>query len=221
MEEAGANVFLLGIALAVLCEHVALPLWRGTKEPMPKKQSMNITDPESIKPDLSLIIDAHIAGTHGVLADGCKDFRPKLIVQAIDPFSGDDKPQFIAIIILDDFNEPEEKHGIMEKLGREFYDRQKLPVSVSLASEAWLSGNQEGIRPSEADDRREVIIVFALGIDGTTDMQMMPFKRDKKGNIIEGPFIRYSGGIAACDLLEYFYAGFWGEYEKKEKGMRR
>lgn len=180
-------------------------------------------DPSLFKPDLSDIIEAHIAGTHGVLSDGCKNFCPKLIVQAIDPFKGD-KPEveYICIIITaDGFNEPDKKHGIMEKLGREFYNKQKLPLSVSMTSEAWLSKNQEGIRPSEADDRREVIILSALGIDGTTELQMMPFKRDKKGCIIEGPFIRYSEGVAQCDLLESFYAGFWGEYEKKEKGMRR
>lgn len=183
---------------------------------------MIIPDPSLLKPDLSDIIDAHIAGTHGVLADGCKTFCPKLIVQAIDPFKGEKpEPEYICVIITDDFSEPEDKHGIMKKLGREFYHEQKLPLSVSMTSEAWLSNNREGIRPSESDDRQEVIILSALGIDGTAELQMMPFKRDKQQNIIEGPFIRHSGGVTECRLLESFYAGFWGEYEKKEKGMRR
>lgn len=173
------------------------------------------------KPDLSNLIDAHISGTHGVLSDGCKDFCPKIIVQAIDPLKGDaPEVEYICIIVDQDFNEPEEKHGIMEKLGREFYHNQKLPLSVSMTSEAWLS-HQLDVRPSESDDRKEVIVLAAMGIDGSTEFQVMPFKRDKTGSIIEGPFIRHSGGVAQCDLLQSFYAGFWGEYEKKEKGMRR
>lgn len=179
-------------------------------------------DASLFKPGLGDIIDAHIAGTHGILADGCKNFCPKLIVQAIDPFKCEKpEPEYICVIIADDFNEPDEKHGVMEKIGREFYHKQKLPLSVSMTSEAWRSSNQEGIRPSESDDRQEVIILSALGIDGSTELQMMPFKRDKKQNIIEGPFIRHSGGIVECRLLESFYAGFWGEYGKEEKGMRR
>lgn len=179
---------------------------------------MNITDPESIKPDLSALMEFHIAGTHGVLKDGCKTFCPKLIIQTLDPREGEKaEPKYICVIIAKGFNEPDEKHGIMERMGREMFDKMLLPLSVSLASECWLSNNQEGIMPSQSDDRREAISIGAMGIDRSSELQVMPFKRDKQQNIIEGPFVRYSGGVAESPLLESFYRGFFEVMEERDR----
>lgn len=177
----------------------------------------------NLTPDLPSIMDAHISGTHGALSDGCKSFCPKIIVEAIDPFSPDAKRDIICIVVDQDFNDSEKKHGIMRQIGEMFYKNGKLPLSVSLASEAWLSNNQENIAPSQADDRRECIVISALGIDKSTDMQLMPFRRDKQQNIIEGAFVKYSGGEVKSALLESFYHGFWEAYEEvenKRKGRR-
>lgn len=174
----------------------------------------------NLTPDLSTVIDAHIQGVHNNLADGCKDFAPKLIIEAVDPFADDSKRELIICLVNADFNDHDVKHDIMEQLGREVYHKQKLPISVSLATECWMS-KTIGVRPSEADDRIEAISIAAMGIDRSSDMQMMPFKRDKEQNIIEGAFMRYSGGKCESPLLESFYRGFWNEFDKREKGVRR
>lgn len=183
---------------------------------------MNIEDlnPKDYMPDLNTVIDAHIQGVHNNLSAGCKSFSPKLIIEVIDPFN-DHKREIIVVMVNADFNDHDTKHDIMESLGKKCYDEQKMPVSISMASECWMSKNQDGIRPSEADDRIEAISIAALGIDRSSDMQMMIFKRDREQNIIEGAFVRYSEGKCESPLLESFYRGFWNEFDKREKGARR
>lgn len=178
------------------------------------------TLPSAPQVDLQQLIDMHI---RCMLPDDeeVKSFSPTLIVQHFDPANGESGLDVIVLAM--DFNEPEEKHSTLEKLGKKYYDDRKLPCGVAMASEAWVS-SQLNSRPSEADDRKEVIFIAAQGvIKGGPDYLraggFMPLNRDKKGNIIRGTFFQSDNMEMKSGLLDHFYRGFFGE-SLKDKGRR-
>lgn len=168
--------------------------------------------------DLQQLIDMHI---QCMLPEGeeIKSFAPTLIVQHFDP--AQDKSG-LDVIVLVDFK-PEEKHMTLEQLGKKYHDDRRLPCGVALASEAWIS-SQINSRPSEADDRKEVIMIAAQGIkrgdpDYLRAYGFMPLNRDKKGNILRSTFIQMDDMKMVSGLLDHFYNGFFGEM-LREKGRR-
>lgn len=170
--------------------------------------------------DLQQLIDMHI---QCMLPEGeeIKSFAPTLIVQHFDPAL--DKSGLDVIVLAMGFNEPEEKHMTLKQLGKKYYDDRKLPSGIALASEAWIS-SQITSRPSEADDRKEVIIIAAQGLvkggpDYLRSGGLMPLNRDKKGNILRSTFIQMDDVKMVSGLLDYFYRGFFGEM-LREKGTR-
>lgn len=72
------------------------------------------------------------------LKDGGKmGFTPTLIIMARASVSSE--PIRVMVVIGTDFNEWQEKSGILRRMGAEFYDKKLLPMAAVMASECWVS----------------------------------------------------------------------------------
>jgi len=166
--------------------------------------------------NLTKLIESHILCVHKFLAAGCDNFAPTLLVEYYDPF-GEEKTCLDVLLIAGDFNDHEDKHTVMETCGAKYYKEQHLPIGIALASEAWMSHTPHCM-PRDADDRREVLMIAAKSIQGECIFEQMPITRDKKGHIIEAPFVRLDWK-ADMRLLDHFYKGFF--VQAKEFASRR
>lgn len=162
---------------------------------------------------LQELVEAHIKCIHEHLKAGTDSFAPTLLVESIRPLEEDaDARHLDVIVIAVDEKAHEKRHEIMETLGKKYHDEQRLPLGIAFASEAWTSTTLH-CRPSEADDRQEVLFIAAKSINGEAIMQTMPLARDKDGNIIEAAFVaRDEWSDAHTFLLDSFFAGFWKPY---------
>ena len=78
-----------------------------------------------------------------------------------------------------DFSDKELAMQVLRKLCQE-NDVKK----VITMGEAYLSHDLSGIPPSEAPDRRDVIVVRGEDINGKSCMTIQPFHRNKNGKIV-------------------------------------
>lgn len=174
--------------------------------------------------DLPTLIEAHIHAVHGILKDGCKDFMPKLLVQLFDFQKQETEMHLIALAI--DINDHDEKRTTMENLGRKYYAEQKVPLGIALACEAWTSQeacDKDGKfvkQPSQCDDRKEILLISAMSIDQSVDLQIMPIEREENGNIKPSAFVKNDEIKANMPLLMHFFRGFAMAHFNKE-GARR
>lgn len=52
-----------------------------------------------------------------------------------------------------DFNEHEEKHGVMFEIGKALYEQQKFPIAIVMSSESWTVTQRSGTKASRATIR--------------------------------------------------------------------
>lgn len=158
--------------------------------------------------NLQELVESHIKCIHEHIKGGAKSFTATLLVESIEPLKSETEKGLDVIIIgtIDD-----NRFEVMEQLGAKYYNEERVPLGIAFAGEAWMS-NQTHCKPSESDDRQEVIFIAAKTINGKAIMQCMPFKRDKDGNIIETAFIERSGGAAHTNLLDHFFRGFFKDW---------
>lgn len=176
---------------------------------------MNIP-PDSI-PECNLqeLVEMHIQCVHMSIKEGNKDFMPTLLVESVDPLKSEPERQ-LDVIGIQTLNETRFK--IFEELGAKYYKEERLPIGIAFAAEAW-SSKQMHCRPSQSDDRQEIIFIAAKGIGGNSLLQHMPVTRDKDGRIIERAFIARSEGESQTYLLDRFFRGFFDQC-KAEKNLR-
>ncbi len=153
-------------------------------------------------------------------------FAPMLAVTGKDPLSASDKLEMVMYALLVEFNEHDEKHAVMRKIGSEYLKTKRIPLVAVLMSECWMSKRRIGspddhCAPRDDPAREEGIQVAALTLIGKRClMTFAPITRDKKNNIQLGEFIDAQDG-ASSPLIESFYRGIHKHLEKKLSMDRR
>lgn len=116
-----------------------------------------------------------------------------------------EKPELIVLAIP--FNEHEEKHAALEKIGRSFYERKIFPAAVCLTSEVWRSTRTD-CEPRNDPDREEGLMIVATTADkSATIMGFIPVIR-LRGNMTLGDIDIPEPQKAGAPILSAFFRGF-------------
>jgi hypothetical protein len=102
---------------------------------------------------------------------GLGEFTPHLSILAINGET--EEEEGIMVGLIGNFDDQETKGGMMRKVAEMLLDKQFIPISVILATEAWVSKRTDPTDtrpPSEDPNREEVIQVSALTFLGLTGM---------------------------------------------------
>jgi len=155
--------------------------------------------------------------------ESTEGLHPELVVMTKDM---DLKEEITLLLIASGFNESEEKHKILFGVGRKFYEDQKIPVAIILASEAWCSKRAENedwkdCQPRHDPMRTEGIIVAGQSMDQKQCMTIMtPVKRDEKNRIVIDGDSDESDG-AAFFLISHFWRGYFSVVAEKEAKKKK
>lgn len=157
----------------------------------------------------------HIRWVADCLADGDHDsWVPMLAVMA--KASVDDPPEMIMYALAVDFNEQEEKHAAMTKVGKDVYDKMKIPVAAVLSAEVWgqkrrLGTNAPYCEPRHDPAREEGICIFGMRLQKGAPRAISafaPVERTSNGMIAIGEFGEIETECRS-PLLEVFFRGFY------------
>jgi hypothetical protein len=145
------------------------------------------------------------------VATGQRSLAPALTV--LSRGMGPDAPERTSVFVSAvPFDEHDQKHALLEGLGRQIYLAREIPMAAVLAAEAWSSERPEGapdIEPRHDPGRREVIAVFGLALVGAIGRgAMMAVTRDGQGRMTPGELEWLEG--ASSPLLRAFFRGFAG-----------
>jgi len=146
-----------------------------------------------------------------------KSVFPKIIVASA--IKENDKRAIIVAGVAggEAWNSSESKRELMADFGKKVYSTGFKPGMVFLVSEAWLSVQpnkelNEVTMPSEDPNRKEVLIVNGLSIDGRSILKSCEFEhfgeeiRIKPDDIVK--IAHEDGGKAESTLLKHFYMGY-------------
>jgi hypothetical protein len=145
------------------------------------------------------------------------NLMPTLFVRVIDFATSEE--EMAVTVVPGSFNEGHEKHPVMEKAGRELYEREKIPRSIFIAAEAWMAsykGEVKDIKAQPRDDpnRREVVIINGSSFDQKHQlMAALPIVRPARGSRKLRPYLDFSkletGATQITSrLLESFVRGY-------------
>lgn len=127
-------------------------------------------------------------------------------------------------LAFEDFNQSETRHSAIFELGKQAFREDMRPVAAFLSSEAWIRmcksrDYDPNRRVSEYDDKREVLIVVGLTIDGRSNAACFGIERDDYNYIRLGtptflPFQREGEASIEPTLLTNFFRGYMAEMQK-------
>jgi hypothetical protein len=144
----------------------------------------------------------------GLLATPRESLMPYLVIKTKD------RPEEVTTTICAiaaDFNEHDEKHALINRLGQKFYANKTIPVFVALASEAWRAeypAGAEHVEPRHHPGRVEVVHVVgrAFGPKACWHTAML-IGRDAANMIVPGAWEDITP--VESPLLDSFYRGFF------------
>lgn len=118
--------------------------------------------------------------------------------------------------------------GLGSKLAEEHFYADEVadnPVAVIFVTEAWTIDHElePGKRVSEHDDRKEVVVVTGMTIDGRTNVAMLNIERDskKKLKLTLDKFMPHRPGTKSkmeSNLLKAFFGGV-AQYVVESRGL--
>lgn len=149
------------------------------------------------------------------LSDGTHDrWIPKMYVWTkADP----DAEESVDVVVLDvPFNEDDEKHAVMSRLGRDCLAREEIPTCVILSAEAWRSRSPLAaigtIEPRHDPGRTEGILIQGMAIGPAMAVAMGTIVRIRgkiRISAFDSPAPMLLPGEARMPLLDSFYNGMF------------
>ncbi len=147
-----------------------------------------------------------------------ESLTPELVVITRGP---ELKDEIVLCCLAVPFNEAKEKHDIMTKIGKKFFEEETVVLAVILVSEAWLStrpieSKEPLVQPRHDPNRKEHIIVVGSGMQQNQRIVIAtPIKRDGKNRMhVDGAPNEMTGGHFA--LLDYFWRGYFATLLEKQ-----
>jgi len=131
------------------------------------------------EPEITAAFDRAVKYARGLLPTD--SVTPTIIVTTRDA-PGSPVAQ-TCCVVADDFNEHEDKHRLLNRLGQKFYREKKIPVLVVLISEAWRSKNKN-LQPRDDPEREEGLTIFSLSMRQQCWHAYIPVMRDSQNRMI-------------------------------------
>lgn len=171
----------------------------------------NIITIENLELDSMMVRRAVMEGVSGEL----KCITPTIYVRCYCPELN--RTEMFVIPVLAGFNEESEKAQIIKQIARELFDRRRVPIAVTISTEAWMAAvpenTQDGWRPRDSECRVEVSLVLSETPEGLTVVFGAEITRDAESNILIGEFAEYYSGktqgqsIVSTLYIEYARMG--------------
>lgn len=127
-----------------------------------------------------------------------KSWRPTVAV--LVRTSADCRGEIMIFVLDTNFNECDEKRAAIRWVGRQVYEAQKVPVAITISSEAWQSqqigrSGKRLMEPRHDPLRKETIAVMGMTMPGArisptpiTAITTAAVRRDKKNRMEVGHF---------------------------------
>jgi hypothetical protein len=148
--------------------------------------------------------------------DGSSDsVTPQLLVLLKDPITGRNSVDILVMNIP--FNTHTEKHSALYTQGLRYYREQKVPIALTLISEAWISTEETDkprkyLAPEDDPERVEAVIYHAITMKNLSRHGYRPVKRDAQQMIHPiGEWEIAPDNSSSAPLLGSFFRGYFAK----------
>lgn len=178
---------------------------------------------------LDEILDIEVELIHSYFNKAKSPKWPGLLTVYLDDPEGSKKEQCLKVELQSMPAELSQRLKMFRDLGERmfpgFYDKGLVPLAASLAVEAWMVMRDKAVesanspRPSECDDRKEIIAVTVTAADGKLHRAAtIEIERDGDGNIILGKVEKIEqSDIVLMPMLDAFFEGLATAYQEHDK----
>jgi len=175
------------------------------------------------KQDFREFVKMHLGGLKYILEKKTDSVTPVMAVLHVLPpdkrkKQEDERGVIHMMLAVELTNDPEQRHGVMRRVGERLYEEKVAPLAFAFACEAWSKqmSEQEWQRRkhthsqvSSYADKQEIVMVSGLDVGRNTLNFSANVHRDEGNNIIlDGDFQEMEENMARNYLLEEVYRGY-------------